>query len=577
MGLIKTGIQLSKTIRNVGRLREIISVLMRNGFDSLVLRATMSKIPGLSLPEKASGTDTIEEQIKKGKTDEDLARDVGERLRKSFEELGPAFIKLGQLMGSREDIFPAEFIEQMQLLRDKVKPVPFNEVQDVISKSLEKNWTEVFESIDQNPIGTASIGVVFKGVLKTGEPVVIKVKRPGIEKDITTDLSIVIFLVSQLERASEDIRYLGISRILKDFAHSLQNELNFNIEALNCTRFAQNLAKYDPEDIFYIPKIYKKFCSKDLLVMEMLEGFAFSDIDNVNKEIESIKEKIEKGVGVIIKTFLLDGFFHADLHGGNFFYLPNGKVGIIDYGLMGTLSKKSRMNFVAILYALVTNDYENLVYEFLDVAEYDEIPDVDTLVKDLRDSLSPFVGLTVQQTDFTIVLRTLAETLRTHRIYLPRDWFIVFRALITLDGVGKSLDMDLDLFGLFNKDISGIVKSNFKKEELLEEAMWSGRDILSASRTVPRHLKWFLKEWSKKGYAFEIIHRGHEEQLSMLSSSLIFLGNSLLSGIMVLAGVLLIKDVNVHTLKDIPTIAWIFWGISTALILNALRILKRNN
>lgn len=575
MGVLRTGLQLTKTIRNVGRLKEIVSVFMRNGFDSLVLRTAVSKIPGINLPEKKQGVVLIEDHIHRAEGDE-FYQDLGRRLRSCFEELGPAFIKFGQLLSSREDIFPAEFIEEMKILRDKVKPVPFSDIEGVLNESLGKKWQDVFSEIQKEAIGTASIGVVFKAKLHSGEDVVVKVKRPGIEKDIKTDLSIVIFLASQLEKASSDIRYLGISRVLKDFSLSLQNELNFNIEAMNCERFAINIEKYDTEKIFHIPRIFRQHCSTDVLVMEFLPGFPFSDSEKVNTKIQDIQHKIENSVGIIIKTFLLDGFFHADLHGGNFFYLPDGKIGLIDYGLMGTLSKKSRLSFVAILYALISNDFENLVYEFLDVAEFDAIPDVEVLIKDVRDSLSPFIGLTVQQTDFTLVLKTLSDTLRTHRIYLPRDWFIVFRALMTLDGVGKSLDMDIDLFNLFTKDIGDIVKNNFKKEELLEDAAWSARDIISSSRVVPRHLRWFLKEWSKNGYAFEIIHKGHEKQLSALSASLIFLGNSILSGIVFISGVFLIRNEQITSLSSIPTVSWLFWGIAVVIILNSWRIVRKN-
>lgn len=575
MGVLRTGLQLTKTIRNVGRLKEIVSVFMRNGFDSLVLRTVVSKIPGINLPDKKQDMVPIEDQINKTEQ-EDFYQDIGMRLRACFEQLGPAFIKFGQLLSSREDLFPSEFIQEMKILRDKVSPVPFADIESVLNEALGKKWEEVFETIEKEPIGTASIGVVYKAKLHTGENVVVKVKRPGIEKDIKTDLSIIIFLAGQLEKASSDIRYLGITRVLKDFALSLQNELNFNIEAMNCQRFADNIKKFDSDELFYIPKIYKEHCSNDVLVMEFLEGFAFSDNEKVNKNIDEIQNKIEKSVGIIIKTFLLDGFFHADLHGGNFFYLPNGRIGLIDYGLMGTLGKKSRLSFVAILYALISNDFENLVYEFLDVAEFEAIPDVELLIKDLRDSLSPFIGLTVQQTDFTLVLKTLSDTLRTHRIYLPRDWFIVFRALMTLDGVGKSLNMDIDLFNLFTKDIGDIVKNNFKKEELLEDAGWAARDIISSSRVVPRHMRWFLKEWSKNGYAFEIIHKGHEKQLNSLSSSLIFLGNSILSGIVFISGVFLIRNETITSLTSIPTISWLFWGISIVIILNSWRIVRRN-
>ena len=199
-----------------------------------------------------------------------------------------------------------------------------------------------------------------------------------------------------------------------------------------------------------------------------------------------------------MKTFLKDGFFHADLHGGNFFLLENGTIGIIDFGLMGTLSKKGRKNFIAIIYSLITFNYENVVYEFLEVAQYDKIPDVDKLISDVKDALSPYVGLTVQQTDFSKVLKAVVSTLKTHEIFLPREWFIVFRALITLDGVGKSLGQDFDIYAMMEGDIKEIISSSLSKDELMEEGIWAAKDIISIARVVPRHIRWFLKDFSHK-------------------------------------------------------------------------------
>ena len=182
--------------------------------------------------------------------------------------------------------------------------------------------------------------------------------------------------------------------------------------------------------------------------MERLKGIPFSDNEKVELTKGIIEKKLVKGLRVFIHTLLADGFFHADLHGGNFFLLEDHRIGIIDFGLVGSLSKKSRLNLIAIMYSLITHNYENLVHEFLDVADYEKIPDMDDLINDVRDGLSPFVGLTVQQMDLSLLLKTVVGILTRHQIFLPREWFIVFRSLITLDGVGKSLGMDFDIFSI---------------------------------------------------------------------------------------------------------------------------------
>ncbi|ATH06534.1 hypothetical protein BIY24_00820 [Halobacteriovorax marinus] len=571
MDLIKTGIGITKTIRNVSRLREILVIFARHGFDEFISGSLTQLIPNFVLPRSKKGIKKeLEEQGHK-----DWGELLGFRLRKCFEELGPAFVKFGQLLSSREDIFDESFIAQMKILRDQVKPVPFDDSVKIINESLGESWKNVFSDIDPEPIGTASIGVVYRGTLKNGSKVVLKVQRPNIKKVMITDFSIMNFVSKQIEKVSDEIRYLGISRIVKDFSISLQNELNFNIEALNSEKLKKNLAVHDKEGLFYIPKVYKEYSSERVLVMELLDGTPFSEAEHFEGQIEKIAPQLEKGLKTFIKTFLTDGFFHADLHGGNFFYLKDENIGLIDFGLMGHLSKKGRENFIAIIYALLTFNYENLVYEFLDVAEYESIPDIDELTSDIRDALSPFVGLTVQQTNFNVVLREVITTLRKHEIFLPREWFIVFRALITLDGVGKSLNMDIDLFSLMESDIYSIVKNSFKKEDLIEEAVWLGRDFLSSSKVLPRHIKWFLKDFSKKGYAFEIVHKGHEKQFDQVTTAILFLSHSLLASVFIGSGIFLIGTRVVNHFADIPTVTYILWAIATVLLLKGFNLSRK--
>ena len=400
MDVVKTSIRVTKTIRNVARLKEIVLIFARNGFSEFVSRGITEKIPNFVLPQ--SSEKLKEEMAKKDNTDWNEV--IAIRLRKIFEELGPAFIKLGQLLGSREDLFAPSFVKEMQNLRDKVTPVPFEEVEETIEAALKAPISEVFEKIDRNPIGTASIGVVFKGTLKNGKEVVIKVRRPDIEKMIEVDFSIIKLLIVQAEKVSDNIKHLGLIRIINDFASRLQVELNFNIEALNCKRFAEIVEKHDKGDLFLTPKIYEEYTCENVLIMDFMPGIPLNDKEHLSKRIQDVKPAFTEGFRFFVTCLLTEGFFHADLHGGNFFLQQDNKLGIIDFGLMGTLSKKGRKSFVAIVYSLITFNYENLIYEFLDVAEYEGIPDTEELILEVRDILSPYIGLNTSQIDHTLIL-----------------------------------------------------------------------------------------------------------------------------------------------------------------------------
>ena len=242
---------------------------------------------------------------------------------------------------------------------------------------------------------------------------------------------------------------------------------------------------------------------------------------------------------------------------------------------MGTLSKRSRQNFIAIIYALVNYNFENLIYEFLDVADYGNIPDVDGLIQDVKAGLGPFVGLTAQQTDFSLVLQIVLKTLREHDLYLPRDWFVVFRALMTLDGTGRSLGIDIDVYSVLAEDIGELIEKALSKEDLMEEAIWTGRDFLTSMRILPRHLKWFFKEWSKRSYGIEIIHKGHETPILQLTLAIQFIGYIFLSDIFTLSGVLLVEDLSVLLYSSVPVICWVFWALGVAAFLQGLRVITK--
>lgn len=571
MDLIKAGIGLSKTIRNVGRLQEIVMVFARHGFDEFITKNTTNKIPNFVLPKSKK---RIRDELA-NKSEKDWNQVLGFRLRKCFEELGPAFIKFGQLLSSRDDLFHVSFLDEMRMLRDKVKPVGFEEVRSHIEASIGGTVENVFSSFQKEAIGTASIGVVFRATLKNGLPVVVKVRRPGIEKEIETDFSILMFLSMQAERVSKELKYLGISRVVNDFSLTLHRELNFHVEALNCERLQRNIEKHDVQKLYYIPKVYKEYSSDSVLVMEELIGIPFSRNSEILSRRDEIIPKMEYGVRLFLKTFLKDGFFHADLHGGNFFYLNDGKIGLIDFGLMGSLSKSGRHHFIAIIYAILSYNYENLVYEFLDVAEYDTIPDTDSLIRDVREALSPFVGLTVKQTNFSDLLSVILTTLKKHQIYLPREWYIIFRALITLDGVGKQLGIDLNIFGILEGDIEEIIESTFSKDELLEETAWAARDLTSTLRLLPRHIKWFLRDFAKKGYAVEVKNTGYEKEFRSAIGAIIFLGYSLLASVFLYSGIMIFNNREISHWAQIPTGSWILWSLGTLLFSRGLGYVRR--
>jgi ubiquinone biosynthesis protein len=569
MDLIKTGRGISRTIKNVSRFREILTVLSRHGFSELIVKSGLDKvIPGFVLPARVS------ELKREDLSTEEWWQIFGSQLRMSFEELGPSFIKLGQLLATREDILEPVMIKELKLLQNKVKGIPFETAKEVIETNLGKKISEVFASIDEVAIGTASIGVVYKAELLSGQKVVVKVRRPGIAKTINTDFEILLFILQKLEKVSADIRFLGMSKMINDFFKSTHKELNFQVEAQNCERLKKNLEVIDKEKILVVPHVYREYTTQEVIVLEFLDGQPFNEYHSLEQLGPVVVERLLKSVELFTHTLLADGFFHADLHGGNFFVLSDQRIGIIDFGLMGTLSKKNRANLIAIMYSLITHDFDNLVYEFLEVAEFDSIPNHDELIRDIKDAISPYVGLSVKETNMSELVRNLIKTLSKHELYLPREWFIIFRALITLDGVGKSIGLDLNIFQILEKDLDKLVGEMLSKKNAQDELMWVAKDIISSLRIVPKHLKWFLKEVSKNNYALEIRIKEVDNLSRSISRSFFLLGLSLLASVFILCGTLFVKNVNVLSIYDIPILSWVFWFFASYLLIRIATLKK---
>ena len=567
MSLIRKSMGISRTIKNVSRFREIISILARNGFDELIIKSGLhDKIAKFPLPKSKFERSLVDIENRGG-----WSWSIGNRLRLSFEELGPGFIKLGQILGTREDLFEPDFIDQMKQLQDNVREIPFEKSLEIIEASLEKKWNEVFTEIDEIPIGKASIGMVYSGKLLNGQQVVIKVRRPEIIHNIKSDFEILEFIVNQVEKVSPDIKYLGISRAIQDLASSLIMELNFHREAHNRKILSENFAKHDINKRIHLPEIYEEYSSDSILVMEKIIGIPFNRSSEISSRIKEVEELLEDSILVLIKSMFVDGFFHADLHGGNFFLMEDN-IGLIDFGICGTFSLKNRLSLVAILHSLTTHNYENLVYEIIDVAEFEHLPDIDALIKDTKLALSPYTGLTIGQINLPEVMTSALRVFTKNRIFLPSEWLLVLRTIVTLDGVGKSIRVDLDILNLVNESIKPIIKDMASKDQLIEQAAWLTKDVYSAVRIIPRHLKWFIKDFTNKKYALEINQSGYSNDLNLIARSIGFLGMCIISAVGLGAGAWIINSTKIYDFNYFPQIVWILWGVSIASFLTGVML-----
>ncbi len=556
MDVIKTTKGIGNTIRNVTRLKEVISVLSKNGFDEFLGRSNIAtKIPGFVIPKSKLSS------LKEESEGKNFWESVGHRLKISFETLGPGFIKLGQLIASREDFFDQDFLKELKKLQDDVKPLDFSEYRTVFENDIGKKIEEIFSKFEEAPLATASIGSVFRAVTHDGKAVVVKIQKPNIKKIIDTDFNLFKFVITSLESISDEFKYLGISRVIDDFHSSVFLELNYLLEKKNLLVMKDLISSKENSEIIKIPDVYSELCGNKVLAMEELSGIPFNKL--TSKDLTNgLSDNLITSTKLFIKTLLEDGYFHADLHGGNFFLLKEDKLGILDFGSIGHLSKKNRSHLIAILYSLSTNNFENLVYEFLCIADYDQLPDERDLARQLKFSLTPYLGLSSKEIDVSELTNSLVSTLKNFKIYLPKEWYLIFKSITSLDGVGRSIGVDLDVFNLLESDTSEVAQMLISKDQLIEDGLWFSRDLLNSIRILPRHFSWYLSKLSKDNYAFRVKSSGLEDSLSAVANSLLFLSLIVLASVFFIGGIITLDDLHIEEFSEIPLLTKVFWLFS---------------
>jgi ubiquinone biosynthesis protein len=486
MRWIRTGRQIGQAVKNVQRLRQILSVFAKHGFADVVERMNLSKfLPARFTPQ----------------IHEDGELTPPQRLRMAFEELGPTFIKFGQLLSTRSDLLPDAFIEEFVKLQDNVQPLPYDVVKSAVEKELGKKLEEAYSSFNPSPLAAASIGQVHEAELHGGQKVVVKVQRPEIGKIIDTDVSLLAFLAGLLERYVPETRIVGPRIVVNEFFRTLSQELDFKVEANNMSKIAENMLEF-PDIV--IPRVYKDLSTHRVLTLEKLEGIRVNDIKALDAAGIDRKRVVEIGAKAFFKSVMIDGVFHGDLHGGNLFILPGNRLGIIDFGIVGRLSQKSRDQLASMVMALLTEDYENLCYEYAELGGANASIDFDGFQRDVRNTLAPYMGLSLSELNLGRVLIEATKIATQYEVKVPGDWMIVFKAIVTIEGMGRTLDPSFDLLAMGEGLVKDLVKKQYSMQRFSKDALFIAKDMLALLQVLPRQVRWMLRKFNSNDFAFEI-------------------------------------------------------------------------
>ncbi len=423
---------IGRTYRHLNRYRQILATLFKYGFGDLVelLKIEQYIEIGLQLISK-----------KRRERLEKLSR--AQRVRMALEELGPTYIKLGQILSARPDLVPVEFIREFEKLQDKVAPVDFSKIKEIIETELGQPLENVFQSVDPDPKASASIGQVHQGLLTSGEKVAIKVQRPAIEKIIEIDLEIMLHLATLMERHIEELAFHRPVTIVEEFARTIEKELDYTIEASSMERVS---AQFLSKPTVYIPKVYRDFSTRKVLTSEYIEGIKINDIDALKTAGLDLEKLTNLGTEIVLSQVLEFGFFHADPHPGNIFALPGNVICLLDFGMMGAVDRGRREQFVDLIDCIVRHDEARAAQILLRFTSWEEEPDIRRLEIDVADFIGRHLYKPLKDIEIGKLLQHLLEIASNHRMRIPPDIFLMFKALATVEGVARRLNPTFDFF-----------------------------------------------------------------------------------------------------------------------------------
>lgn len=537
LSIRKIGI-LSRTYRNLNRYRQILAVLFKYGFGDLLelLKIDQYVEVGLQMISRKQRVRV-----------EKLSKPQG--LRMALEELGPTYIKLGQILSTRPDLVPVEFIQELSKLQDKVPPFPFGEVRKIIEAELNLTLEEIFVYFDEKPLASASIGQVHKAQIKNGDEVAVKVQRPGIQKVIEVDLEIMLHLATLMERHVEELALHRPVKIVEEFARTLEKELDYMIEAANMERVALHFLD-DPQ--VYIPKVFREITTPRVLTTEFVDGIKVSEIKRLEEMGLDRKLITARGADVLLKQIFNHGFFQADPHPGNIFVLPGNVICLIDFGLVGAVDRRTKENFVDLIDSIVHKDETRIAKVFLRLTIWDREPEPRRFETDVSDFIMKHLYKPLKDIEIGKLLQHLLELASRHQLRVPPDIFFMMKALTTVEGVARMLDPDFDMIAKAKPFIEQIVLARYHPRRIAGDMIRLGSELWQFIEQFPKDVLDISRLIRQQNLFLKIEHQGLERMLAthdQISNRIAF---SIIIAALIIGSALIV-------ISEIPPL---FYGIS---------------
>jgi len=485
---------ITRTYRDFKRYQTILRVMLKYGFGDLVDTLKLRQFLEVGL-KYVSGQDAAAQQP--------LTR--AERLRMALEELGPTFVKFGQVLSTRPDLVPLEYVEELAKLQDQVPPFAYAQAREIIREELGGYPEEIFASVDATPLAAASIGQAHQATLMDGSEVVIKVQRPGIEALIEVDLEIMMFLAGMMESHLEEMERWKPTEIVEEFARTLEKEIDYRCEANHMERFALELVG---DETVVVPKVYRTLTTARVITMELVRGVKISDFEKLQAGGYDLPLIAHRGALTMLKQVFELGVFHADPHPGNIFILPGNVICFIDFGMVGRISQGEREIFANLLACSAAKDEKQMAALMLCLTYFDREPQRDKLERDLAELLDEYLFRAAGEMEIGAFFESLMDILSKRGMRLKPNLFLMMKAVMTVEKFGRRMDPGLRMFELAAPFVKKALRDRFAPLAVLGSLVDPAYEALELLRELPGDTRAILKQIKEGKLKVEFAHQG---------------------------------------------------------------------
>jgi len=537
------------TPRDITRLARILTILGRHGFGEVVQRLRLHE----SLPMRVlKGLRLISNQ-------EVVSLSLGIRLRNALTELGPTFVKLGQILSTRPDILPAEICMDLSDLQDKVDPFPIEQVRTIFLEELGRLPEDVFQRFDDQPAAAASLSQVHKALLHDSRTVAVKIQRPGARAKIEADLGLLRFAAQWIHDHASLDTWIDPIALVSEFQRSIRRELNFQNELRHIQCFRKN---FDRVPTVHVPDVFKEFSSQRILTMEWIDGTSVDELAELKRMGMDLPRIALNGARAVLKQIFQDGFFHADPHPGNIFILPGELVCFLDYGMAASLDPADADAIADIIAALFSKNASRIAKVILRVTESQMKLDRAALERDIREYLFLEADEVIKGMRFGQGLRQVTDLMHQHSLQFPPRFTLLLKSLATIERVGHELDPDFDMVPVTRPYVTRLIKKRYSLKRILTDLRETLAEAFLLGKNLPGEVREIFTLLRQGDLRVAFQHRGLEELIHVMDRASNRIAFSVIIGALIVGSSLVMHASRGPTIWGAPALGLIGYFVA---------------